>query len=121
MIRNSPGGSAFGWRHLFNQIKEIDFELFMFEFDEKCAKKWYQNNFDIATGVIVADASSEKDLQRAYEEAGGEPFDVIIDDASHINWHQIKTLDFMLPKVNPGGFFVMEDIQSACHGWTVRF
>jgi len=32
------------------------------------------------------------------------------DDASHINWHQIKTLDIMLSKVAEGGFYVVEDI-----------
>lgn len=120
MISGRPGGSAFGWRHLFNQIPDLEFELHIFEFDENCLTKWHNENPWVANKVYAGDASSEKDLDRAYAESGGEPFDVIIDDASHINWHQIKTLDIMLPRVAVGGIFVMEDIQSACHGWTAN-
>jgi len=119
MIGGQPGGSAFGWRYLFDQVVDIEFELYVFELDEKCVTNWYERNPAIAKQVFAGDASSGEDLNRAYEEFGGSPFDVIIDDASHINWHQIKTLDTMLPRVDVGSFFVMEDIQSACHGWTV--
>jgi len=120
MIRRIPGGSALGWRYLFNQVDGVEFELHVFEFDKDCALKWHENNPNIASMVHTGDASSEEDLNRAYQEAGGQPFDVIIDDASHINWHQIKTLDVMLPKVAVGGVFIVEDIQSSCRGWAVR-
>ena len=70
-------------------------------------------------GLHIGDASSEKDLLRAYNDAGGIPFDVMIDDASHINWHMIKTLDYMLPKVEIGGFYVVEDIPTACRDYKV--
>ncbi|KAL7534626.1 hypothetical protein ACHAXR_007872 [Thalassiosira sp. AJA248-18] len=120
MIHGIPGGSALGWRHLFNQIEGIEFELHVFEFDKDCILKWHKQNPDIATQVHTGDASSEEDLLRAYQESGEQPFDVIIDDASHINWHQIKTLDFMLPKLSGDGLFFMEDIQSSCRGWSAN-
>ncbi|KAL7554275.1 hypothetical protein ACHAWF_017719 [Thalassiosira exigua] len=116
MIRGSPGGSAFGWRHLFDQVEGIDFELYIFELDRDCMLKWHNANPNIAE-IHIGDATSEKDLMRAFEKSGGIPFDVIIDDASHINWHQIKTLDFMLPKVALGGLYMVEDIQSSCRDW----
>lgn len=117
MIHGTPGGSALGWRHLFDQIEGLDFEMHVFEFDKECILKWDKENPNIASKVHVGDASSDEDLSRAYQESGGEPFDVIIDDASHINWHQIKTLDFMLSKVAQDGFYVVEDIGSSCFGW----
>ena len=87
MISGSPGGSAFAWRHLFDLIPAsiLKFELHIFEFDEKCALKWAEENVpSVAVKVHIGDASSEEDLERAYQESGGESFDVIIDDASHI-------------------------------------
>lgn len=119
MIRNTPGGSALGWRHLFNQVDGIIFELHIFEYDEECALKWQKEHPHTVDGLHIGDASSEKDLLRAYNDAGGIPFDVMIDDASHINWHMIKTLDYMLPKVEIGGFYVVEDIPTACRDYKV--
>ena len=66
------------------------------------------------------DASSEEDLERAYKEARGTPFDVVIDNASHINWHQIRMLDFMLPHLAPDGLYFVEDIQPPWHGWSAN-
>ena len=91
-----------------------------FEFDEACALKWREDNPRVADQVHTGDASSEEDLERAVADAGGAPFDVIIDDASHINWHQIKTLDRMLPHLAAGGLYFVEDISSSCHGWSAN-
>jgi len=37
-------------------------------------------------------------------------FDVIIDDASHMPTDQIATRDLLLPRMNPGGLYIIEDI-----------
>jgi len=117
MIRGTPGGSALGWKHLFDQVPGLEFELHIFEYDKDCAQKWEKANPNIAKMVHIGDASSEEDLKRAYDDAGGTMFDVIIDDASNINWHQIKTLDEMLPRLATNGFYVVEDIISSCTDW----
>jgi hypothetical protein len=119
MISGQPGGSAFGWRHLFNQVPGIEFELYSFEYDKNCAEKWAREHPGIANKVHVGDASSEADLHRAYQDSGGQPFDIIVDDASHINWHQIKTLDTMLPYLAKGGAYFVEDTHSSCLAWSV--
>ena len=63
----------------------VQFELHVFEYDEQCAKKWAEEfTPHVAKMVHVGDASSGEDLERAYKDSGGDPFDVIIDDASHI-------------------------------------
>ena len=120
MIRGTPGGSALGWKHLFDQVPGLEFELHVFEYDKDCAEKWDKANPNVAKMVHTGDASSEEDLKRAYDDAGGELFDVIIDDASHINWHQIKTLDEMLPRLATNGLYIVEDIVSSCTDWSAN-
>jgi hypothetical protein len=119
MIRGEPGGSALGWLHLFGSRKE-DFQLHILELDEDCARKWESAHKGIAI-VHVGDASSEIDLHRLTKDASsnGElsPFDIIIDDGSHINRHQIKTLEILISALRPGGFYVIEDIHSSCVNW----
>jgi hypothetical protein len=119
MIRGQPGGSALAWRHLFGNQTD-DFELHIMEFDGSCAEKWAESHEGIAI-VHVGDASSEVDLKRVVDAASSDgdatPFDIIIDDASHINWHQIKTFETLIDKLRPGGFYVIEDIHSSCFNW----
>ena len=42
---------------------------------------------------------------------------MVVDDGSHINHHQIATLEALLDHVTPGGFYVIEDIHSSCSSW----
>jgi demethylmacrocin O-methyltransferase len=39
--------------------------------------------------------------------------DIIIDDGSHINEHVIETFKILFPKLNDGGIYVVEDIQTS--------
>ena len=39
--------------------------------------------------------------------------DVIIDDASHINWHQIQAFELLFPCLRPGGVYIVEDVDSS--------
>lgn len=43
------------------------------------------------------------------------PFDIIIDDGSHVNNDMLKTLDFMLPLLKDGGLYIVEDLH--CCYW----
>ena len=61
--------------------------------------------------IEIADQSDAAQLQ-ALAEAHG-PFDVVIDDGSHVWTHQILTLQTLLPSVRPGGFYVLEDIDTS--------
>lgn len=38
-------------------------------------------------------------------------FDIIVDDGSHITSHQQKSFDILFPKLNNGGFYVIEDLE----------
>ncbi len=112
MINNTPGGSLMAWRYLFGSERFL--ELHVLEYDAVCANQWGVDHATVAK-VHYGDASSPQVLAQLVEETG--PFDIIIDDGSHINWHQIQTLENLISSVNPGGFYAVEDIHSSCVSW----
>lgn len=59
--------------------------------------------------VYIGDQTDLHLLSQITEEAG--PFDIIIDDASHVVSHQQASFDFLFPKaLKSGGLYVMEDL-----------
>lgn len=44
----------------------------------------------------------------------GQRFDIIIDDASHWESQQLKSFELLVPRLRPGGIYVVEDIQCDC-------
>jgi len=108
------GGSANAWRALLPPPLEL--ELHVMEYDTKCAHAWATHHPGLAH-VHTGDQSSAADLARVVAEAGGPGFDVIIDDGSHFNEHQIATAKQLVKAVAPGGVYVIEDIQSSCKNW----
>jgi len=40
-------------------------------------------------------------------------FDIIIDDGSHLNEHQIRSFELLFPHLKPGGLYVVEDTQTS--------
>lgn len=116
MKKGQPGGSTLAWRHLFPQ-DIFDLDLHVMEYDANCAIEWHKTHPGIATMMHTGDASSATDLDRVIRESGGDPFDMIVDDASHINAHQIFTVQHLIKHVTKGGIYVIEDIHSACFKW----
>lgn len=43
----------------------------------------------------------------------GNPLDIIIDDGSHINGHVIDSFQYLFPKLNHGGIYIIEDTQTS--------
>jgi hypothetical protein len=41
------------------------------------------------------------------------PFDIVIDDASHVCKDQILTFELLFPHLNPGGLYFIEDVRLA--------
>lgn len=41
------------------------------------------------------------------------PFTVVIDDGSHVPSHQWKTFQWMWPHIIPGGYYIIEDIETS--------
>ncbi len=61
--------------------------------------------------IEMADQSDVRELVRLGVTYG--PFDVVVDDGSHLWNHQIATLQYLYPFVRPGGYFIMEDIHTS--------
>jgi hypothetical protein len=55
-------------------------------------------------------------LKTIHNEQG--PFDIVIDDGSHNNDHQITTFECLFPLLKPGGIYIVEDTHSSY--WSVK-
>ena len=61
--------------------------------------------------IHVVDQSSATDLARIASQEG--PFDIIIDDGSHVNAHQIFSFKNRFAHVKDGGIYVIEDTHTS--------
>ena len=60
--------------------------------------------------IEIADQSSERDLRRV---ASLGPYDIVLDDGSHFWKDQILTFQILAPAVRPGGFYILEDLDTS--------
>jgi 8-demethyl-8-alpha-L-rhamnosyltetracenomycin-C 2'-O-methyltransferase len=58
--------------------------------------------------TIQADQSDHEELARVAERFG--PFDIIVDDGSHISSHVITTFRALFPCLRPNGLYIIEDL-----------
>lgn len=56
-------------------------------------------------------------LDRVVNSIGG--LDIVIDDGSHVNSHVIETFSFLFPRLNIGGIYAIEDLQTSYWDETV--
>lgn len=63
--------------------------------------------------VLFRDQSNCEHLDDIANTVGETPLDVVIDDGSHEPGHQLKTMVKLFPRVAPGGFYVIEDIETS--------
>jgi len=66
-----------------------------------------------ATIGIVDQSDTERLIEFA-EEHG--PFDIIIDDGSHMTSHQISSFEALWPYVKPEGLYIVEDTETSYVG-----
>ena len=97
------GSSLKTWREYFTagEIYGVDIN------------KSYINQSKNISGVHVSylDQSKKQELINFFEKNG--PFDIIIDDGSHIISHQKITLEIGLKYLNPKGIFILEDLHTS--------
>lgn len=68
---------------------------------------------------VVCDQAEYPSLQHMQLEFGPEPFDLIIDDGSHVPDHQWFTAGHLLPRLSKGGVYVVEDVWDNNDGSTL--
>jgi SAM-dependent methyltransferase len=103
----AQGGSLHLWRdYLGAGAKIVGLDL-----DPSC-KRFEVDGFPI----YIGDQSDPSLLNRIAEEHG--PFDIVIDDGSHISAHQIATFQTLFPRVKYSGVYVCEDLHTSYwKGW----
>jgi len=58
--------------------------------------------------IYQGDQGDAESLASAFHDVS--EFTVVIDDGSHASYHQLVTLKTLLPKVRPGGLYIIEDL-----------
>jgi len=94
------GGSLRMWQLFFPRGLVYGLDLF-----EK------PHTYGPRTRTIQGDQSDPKFLNELGCELG--PFDIIIDDGSHVNDHVKTSFRSLFPHVRPGGLYIIEDLQTA--------
>jgi hypothetical protein len=72
-----------------------------------------KSQLDANVHVLFRDQSNCEHLDEIASTVGAEPLHLVIDDGSHEPGHQLKTLVKLFPRVAPGGFYVIEDIETS--------
>jgi predicted O-methyltransferase YrrM len=94
------GGSARMWLDYFDSV-----EIVAVDIEPDAANRAPAN-----ITVLVGDQGNERFLA---ELATHGPFDVVIDDGSHMSDHQIRGIKTLWPTVKPGGVYAVEDTHTS--------
>jgi len=94
------GASLRTWREYFPNARIVGADI------EPMARRWRGDRIEIE----YMDQSNLEDLTRVAIKHG--PFDIIIEDGSHLWEHQITTLKTLYPFLRAGGLYVVEDLQT---------
>lgn len=93
------GGSLQMWKKYFHVGEIVGVDI-----DQRCLA--YAED---RIGVVQADQSDARSMERIGKDFG--PFDIIIDDGSHIIAHQETSAQALWPYLKDGGVYLIED----CH------
>ena len=116
--RNGPGGSVAVWKELF--VPPLKLDLHVMEYDSVCSTRWSTKSSGAGTRIHVGNQNSTADLDRVYAETGGQPFDLIVDDGSHLSEHQYTTAMRMIGRVAQGGAYIIEDLHTSCYNYSTN-
>jgi len=108
------GGGVTFYRNVISAPLRL--EMHVLEYAKDCAVEWANENPGKAH-VHTGSQASKEDLDRMLAEAGPGKFDLIVDDASHVNDHMSFTLQYLISRVKPGGFYIVEDTHGSCFHW----
>ena len=94
-----PGASLRAWRDFFpnGEIHGMDIQPDCMFSEPRITTHMCDSTDDDVCGGWM----------RTYPELA---FDIVVDDASHWDVHQLATLENLFPLVKPGGFYVIEDV-----------
>jgi len=103
------GGSTRMWKSYFHK----DSRIVGIDINSSC-KELECDGIDIHIG----DQNDKNFIESLIEKYGS--FDIVLDDGSHINQHQINTFEWLFPHIVDGGIYLIEDTHTSywkdCNG-----
>lgn len=94
------GASLRMWRTYFPRAEIFGIDIVDKRLHDEKRIKTFQGSQD-----------DESFLARVLDQTG--PLDIIIDDGSHVSRHVIKSFEFLFPRMNEPGVYVVEDTQTS--------
>ncbi len=94
------GGSLQMWKDYFGEKATV----VGVDINPDC-KQFEEENIHICIG-----SQADRDFLLSVSEQWG-PFDIVVDDGSHVSSHQILTFETLFPLLNENGVFICEDCQ----------
>jgi cephalosporin hydroxylase len=88
------------WRNYFPHATIYGIDLY---------EKWLDDEARITS--LKADQSDPSALRQAVDQCP--PFDLVVDDGSHVGSHILTAFDVLFPKVTPGGYYAIEDLETS--------
>ena len=95
-VRN--GNSLRMWKEYFPNA-----QIYGVDFNPEC-KRHEEDRIEI----LIAAQEDASELDRLAERAGG--FDIVLDDASHINHLTLASFRILFPHLRQGGLYIVEDL-----------
>lgn len=95
----APGGSLRAWRDFFKNGRVVGVDIQPdTQFEEERIQTFICNSLDSGS------------VDELFGKLDGRQFDVILDDGSHFDEHQVTTLRNFFKYVKPGGYYIIEDL-----------
>ncbi len=104
------GGSVVLYHELFRPRRLVGIELSHYRvpaLDEFIELHSLEEVIHLYYGTLQNDQHRLRTIVR--DEFGDEPLDLVVDDCSHRYGHTKKSLNILLPRLRPGGVYVLED------------
>ena len=95
------GASIRSWYEFFLNSRIVGIDI-----DESCRK--FSND---RISIEIGDQTDTKFLEKVNTKHGG--FDIVIDDGGHTWYQQQTTFEFLFPRINPDGMYVIEDLSTS--------
>mmetsp|Transcript_8244 Transcript_8244/g.9489 ORF Transcript_8244/g.9489 Transcript_8244/m.9489 type:complete len:371 (+) Transcript_8244:111-1223(+) len=104
------GKSAVGWANYFSDIK---IDVYSYKGKNNNANDFKFNCEGCSNVHVFSGDQADTDRLDEMMKERKEGWDIIIDDASHVPYHQVITFEHLWKKVKPGGYYIIEDIETS--------